>query len=69
MNPDEFCTSDQWSMLTSASSNPQPAGVLGGFLITAIARTQGAVSTGMLAAGATAMTSVPTAFSRIWVAG
>ena len=37
MNPDEFCTSDQWSVLTSAGSNSQLAGVLGGFLITAIA--------------------------------
>jgi hypothetical protein len=37
VNPDEFCTSDQWSMLSSASSNSQLAGVLGGFLITAIA--------------------------------
>lgn len=37
MNPDEFCTSDQWSMLSSASANSQLAGVLGGFLITAIA--------------------------------
>lgn len=106
MNPDEFCTSDQWSVLTSAGSNSQLAGVLGGFLITAIALlfdknsregvhtlalfasavlvlmldsflfslitgtqvpdgdrratcavawTQGAVSTGMLAAGATAL--------------
>lgn len=106
MNPDEFCTSDHWSVLSSASSNSQLAGVLGGFLITAIALlfdrnsregvhtlalfasavlvlmldsflfslitgtqvpdgdrrvtcaiawTQGAVSTGMLAAGATAL--------------
>lgn len=106
MNPDEFCTSDQWSVLTSAASQSQFAGVLGGFLITAIALlfdknsreyvhtlalfsaavlilmldsflfslitgtqtpdgdrrgicaiawTQGAVSTGMLAAGATAL--------------
>ncbi|KUH97804.1 hypothetical protein AU190_21380 [Mycolicibacterium acapulense] len=37
MNPDEFCTSDQWSVLSSASANSQLAGVLGGFLITAIA--------------------------------
>src|SRR5690242_16290103 len=37
MNPDEFCTSDSWSPLTSASANSQLAGVLGGFLITAIA--------------------------------
>ena len=37
MNPDSFCTSDQWSMLSSASANSQLAGVLGGFLITAIA--------------------------------
>ncbi len=106
MNPDELCTSDQWSVLSSAASNSQLAGVLGGFLITAIALlfdknsregvhtlalfssavlvlmldsflfslitgtqapdgdrrvtcaiawTQGAVSTGMLAAGATAL--------------
>jgi hypothetical protein len=37
MNPDSSCTSDQWSVLTSAASNSQLAGVLGGFLITAIA--------------------------------
>lgn len=37
MNPDEFCTSDRWSVLSSAASNSQLAGVLGGFLITAIA--------------------------------
>lgn len=37
MNPDTFCTSDQWSMLSSSSANSQLAGVLGGFLITAIA--------------------------------
>jgi predicted membrane channel-forming protein YqfA (hemolysin III family) len=37
MNPDEFCTSDSWSPLTSASANSHLAGVLGGFLITAIA--------------------------------
>ncbi|SPM34560.1 hypothetical protein MRAB57_2380 [Mycobacterium rhizamassiliense] len=37
MNPDNFCTSDQWSMITSAPSTSQLAGVLGGFLITAIA--------------------------------
>lgn len=37
MNPDEFCTSDQWSVLSSAASHSQFAGVLGGFLITAIA--------------------------------
>ena len=37
MNPDPNCSSDQWSMLTSASSVSQLAGVLGGFLITAIA--------------------------------
>lgn len=37
MNPDELCTSDSWSPLTSASANSQLAGVLGGFLITAIA--------------------------------
>jgi hypothetical protein len=37
MNPDTSCTTDQWSMLSSASANSQLAGVLGGFLITAIA--------------------------------
>jgi len=37
MNPDQSCSSDQWSMITSASSISQLAGVLGGFLITAIA--------------------------------
>ncbi|MEC4762942.1 hypothetical protein [Mycobacterium sherrisii] len=37
MNPDPFCTSDQWSMIASAPSTSQLAGVLGGFLITAIA--------------------------------
>lgn len=37
MNPDTFCTSDQWSMIASAASTSQLAGVLGGFLITAIA--------------------------------
>jgi hypothetical protein len=37
VNPDQNCSSDQWSMLTSASSISQLAGVLGGFLITAIA--------------------------------
>jgi hypothetical protein len=37
MNPDELCTSDSWSPLTSASANSQLAGVLGGFLIAAIA--------------------------------
>lgn len=37
MNPDEFCTSDYWSPLTAASAYSQLAGVLGGFLITAIA--------------------------------
>jgi len=37
VNPDEFCTSDRWSALTSAASHSQFAGVLGGFLITAIA--------------------------------
>lgn len=37
MNPDEFCTSDQWSVLSAAASHSQFAGVLGGFLITAIA--------------------------------
>lgn len=37
MNPDQLCSSDQWSVITSASSISQLAGVLGGFLITAIA--------------------------------
>ena len=37
MNPDQSCSSDQWSVVTSASSISQLAGVLGGFLITAIA--------------------------------
>jgi MFS family permease len=37
MEPDAFCTSDSWTVLTSASTNSQLAGVLGGFLITAIA--------------------------------
>lgn len=37
MNPDPSCSSDQWSVVTSASSISQLAGVLGGFLITAIA--------------------------------
>lgn len=37
MDPDQFCTSDNWSPLTSAAANSQLAGVLGGFLITAIA--------------------------------
>src|SRR5690348_11737247 len=37
MNPDTACSTDQWSLLTSAASNSQLAGVLGGFLITAIA--------------------------------
>ncbi|OBI93030.1 hypothetical protein [Mycobacterium asiaticum] len=37
MNPDAFCTSDQWSGIAAASSTSQLAGVLGGFLITAIA--------------------------------
>ncbi len=37
MNPDTACSTDQWSMLTSAPSTSQLAGVLGGFLITAIA--------------------------------
>ncbi|BBY24516.1 hypothetical protein [Mycobacterium stomatepiae] len=37
MSPDTFCTSDQWSMIASAPSTSQLAGVLGGFLITAIA--------------------------------
>jgi hypothetical protein len=34
---DEFCSSDQWSMLTSASDHSKLAAALGGFLITAIA--------------------------------
>ncbi|WP_445170050.1 hypothetical protein ACTXG7_12475 [Mycolicibacterium sp. Dal123E01] len=37
MNPDTACSTDQWSILTSAPSTSQLAGVLGGFLITAIA--------------------------------
>lgn len=37
MNPDAFCTSDHWSPLSAAASHSQLAGVLGGFLITAIA--------------------------------
>jgi hypothetical protein len=37
VTPDAFCTSDQWSILTAASSNSGLAGSLGGFLITAIA--------------------------------
>lgn len=37
MNPDTACSTDQWSLLTSAPSASQLAGVLGGFLITAIA--------------------------------
>jgi hypothetical protein len=37
MNPDEFCTSDDWSPLAAASAYSQLAGVLGAFLITAIA--------------------------------
>ncbi|OBK29142.1 hypothetical protein A5634_18820 [Mycobacterium asiaticum] len=37
MNPDAFCTSDEWSGIAAASSTSQLAGVLGGFLITAIA--------------------------------
>lgn len=37
MTPDELCTSDTWSPLTAASTHSQLAGVLGGFLITAIA--------------------------------
>ncbi|MBX7434018.1 hypothetical protein JDV09_18140 [Mycobacterium sp. Y57] len=37
MSLDQFCTSDDWSPLTSAASHSQLAGVLGGFLITAIA--------------------------------
>jgi hypothetical protein len=38
MNPDPFCSSsDQWSPLSSAAANSQLAGVLGAFLITAIA--------------------------------
>lgn len=36
-DPDQTCSSDQWSVVTSASSISQLAGVLGGFLITAIA--------------------------------
>jgi len=34
---DEFCSSDQWSMLASASEHSKLAAALGGFLITAIA--------------------------------
>ena len=37
VDPDQSCSSDQWSVVTSASSISQLAGVLGGFLITAIA--------------------------------
>lgn len=37
MNPDSACGSDYWSPLLSAGSYSQLAGVLGGFLITAIA--------------------------------
>lgn len=37
MDPDQSCSSDQWSMITSAASVSQLAGVLGAFLITAIA--------------------------------
>jgi hypothetical protein len=37
MNPDTACSTDHRSMLTSAPSTSQLAGVLGGFLITAIA--------------------------------
>lgn len=37
MTPDELCTSDNWSPLAAATSHSQLAGVLGGFLITAIA--------------------------------
>lgn len=37
MTPDRFCTSDQWSILASAASYSNLAGVLGGFLIAAIA--------------------------------
>jgi len=37
VNPDQLCSSDQWSTVTSAASISQLAGVLGGFLITAIA--------------------------------
>ncbi|BBY77655.1 hypothetical protein MPRF_45540 [Mycolicibacterium parafortuitum] len=37
MTPDEFCASDSWSPLSAAASHSQLAGVLGGFLITAIA--------------------------------
>lgn len=36
MNPDQSCSSEQWSILTSAASISQLAAVLGGFLITAI---------------------------------
>ena len=37
VNPDQTCSSDQWSMLTSSAGISQLAGVLGGFLITAVA--------------------------------
>lgn len=37
MNPDSACGSDHWSPLISAGAYSQLAGVLGGFLITAIA--------------------------------
>ena len=37
VNPDQTCSSDQWSMLASSAGISQLAGVLGGFLITAIA--------------------------------
>ncbi|ADT99713.1 hypothetical protein [Mycolicibacterium gilvum] len=37
MIPDELCTSDTWSPLAAAAGHSQLAGVLGGFLITAIA--------------------------------
>lgn len=37
MTLDEFCSSDQWSMLSSASEHSKLAAALGGFLITAIA--------------------------------
>ncbi|MDX1873535.1 hypothetical protein SBI67_15540 [Mycolicibacterium sp. 120266] len=37
MNLDEFCSSDQWSMLIAAAEHSKLAAALGGFLITAIA--------------------------------
>ena len=37
MTPDASCTSDHWSILASAASHSQLAGVLGGFLIATIA--------------------------------